>query len=136
VQFEDVRVIGNDLFDDGGSNNRLDRAQVADPEGTEVHQANLRYEGIPKTVLRLGRQEITHREAPLHRYIGNILWRQNWQSFDGFRVLNLPLPNTIADYSYIWNVNRIFGASNTLTTRPTPTSPTSCEIAVRARPLI
>jgi hypothetical protein len=117
VQFEDVRVIGNDLFDDGGSNNRLDRAQVVDPEGTEVHQANLRYEGIPKTVLRLGRQEIEHRQAPLHRYIGNILWRQNWQSFDGFRVLNLSLPNTIADYGYIWNVNRIFGEDNPLPDR-------------------
>lgn len=113
VQFEDVRGIGNEDFDDG-SNNNPQTAQVVDPEGTEIQQANLRYEGIPKTVLRLGRQEIEHRQAPLHRYIGNILWRQNWQSFDGIRALSQYLPDTIMDYAYIWNVNRIFGEDNPL----------------------
>ncbi len=113
VQFEDVRGIGNEDFDDG-SNNNPQTAQVVDPEGTEIQQANLRYEGIPKTVLRLGRQEIEHRQAPLHRYIGNILWRQNWQSFDGIRALSQYLPDTVMDYAYIWNVNRIFGEDNPL----------------------
>ena len=113
VQFEDVRGIGNEDFDDG-SNNNPQTAQVVDPEGTEIQQANLRYEGIPKTVLRVGRQEIEHRQAPLHRYIGNILWRQNWQSFDGIRALSQYLPDTVMDYAYIWNVNRIFGEDNPL----------------------
>ncbi len=112
-QLEDVRVIGNDRFDDGGANDVFDRALVADPEGTEVHQANLRYEGIPQTVLRLGRQEIIHREY-LHRFLSNVPWRQNWQSYDAFRVLNQSLPDTTADYAYLWNANRIFGEDNPL----------------------
>lgn len=116
VQFQDVRVIGNEDFEDG-SNNKPQTAQVVDPEGTEVHQANLRYEGIPKTVLRFGRQEIEHRQAPLHRYIGNILWRQHWQSFDGIRALSQYLPDTVLDYAYIWNVNRIFGERNPIPDR-------------------
>jgi len=116
-QGEDVRVIGAEKFNDGGNNNITDRAVVVDPEGTEIHQANLRFEGIPQTVLRFGRQEIEHRQAPLHRYIGNILWRQNWQSFDAFRATSHYLPDTVADYAYVWNVNRIFGEDNPLPDR-------------------
>ena len=36
VQLQDVRVIGNEDFEDG-SNNNPHTAQVVDPEGTEVH---------------------------------------------------------------------------------------------------
>jgi hypothetical protein len=117
VQLEDVRAADNDAYNDGGSNGVVDKALVVDPEGTEVNQANLRYVGVPYTTMKLGRQEIEHRQAPLHRYIGNILWRQNWQSFDGFRALNEYLPATVLDYSYVWNTNRIFGEDNDLPDR-------------------
>lgn len=117
VQLEDVRVIGNDVYNDGGSNGVTGRAVVVDPEGTEVNQANVRYRGLPRTTLWLGRQEIEHRPAPLHRYVGNILWRQNWQSFDALRAVNESLPATKLDYAYIWNVNRIFGEDNPLADR-------------------
>jgi len=111
-QVEDVRVIGRDMFNDGGSNGITSRAVVVDPEGTEIQQANIRFEGIPKTVLRLGRQEIEHRQAPMHRYIGNILWRQNWQGFDAFRATTTYVPDTTIDYAYVWDTNRIFGEDN------------------------
>jgi hypothetical protein len=117
AQFEDVRVLGEEAFNDGGTNGVTDRAVVVDPEGTEIKQANLRYERFPRTILRLGRQEIEHRQAPLHRYIGNILWRQHWQTFDAFRAFNQSLPNTTLDYAYVWNVNRIFGERNSLPNR-------------------
>jgi Alginate export len=117
VQLEDVRVIGDDAYNNGGENGVLDHATVVDPEGTEVNQANLRYADLPYTTLNLGRQEIEHRQAPLHRYIGNILWRQNWQSFDGFRALNEYLPATVIDYAYVWNTNRIFGEDNEIPDR-------------------
>ncbi|MGH8542291.1 MAG: alginate export family protein [Gammaproteobacteria bacterium] len=117
VQLEDVRVIGDDAYNNGGENGVIDHAAVVDPEGTEVNQANLRYAGLPYTTLKLGRQEIEHRQAPLHRYIGNILWRQNWQSFDGFRALNEYLPATVIDYAYVWNTNRIFGEDNEIPDR-------------------
>ena len=82
---------------------------IADPEGTEINQAYLFFDGIADTSIRLGRQEITYRDAPFHRFIGTILWRQNWQTFDAASVVNTSLPDTILSYAYVWNVNRIFG---------------------------
>ena len=113
-QFEDVHAIGQDRYNDGGANEMIDRAVVVDPEDNEINQAFLRFSGIPTTVVTYGRQEITHREAPLHRYVGNVLFRQNFQSFDALRVVNLSLPQSTIDYAYVWNVNRIFGEDNPL----------------------
>ena len=113
-QFEDVHAIGQDRYNDGGSNQVTDRAVIVDPQDNEINQAYLRFSGVPKTVLTYGRQEITHRETPLHRFIGNVSFRQNFQSFDAFRAINLALPQTTFEYAYVWNVNRIFGASNPL----------------------
>ena len=117
VQLEDVRVIGDARYNDGGSNGIVNRAVVVDPEGTEVQQALLRYRGIPRTQLMIGRQDIEHRAAPLNRYVGAVPWRQNWQSFDGIRVTSDYLPAFKADYSHIWNVNRIFGEANPIADR-------------------
>ncbi len=113
-QFEDVHAIGEDRYNDGGTNQVNDRATVVDPEGNEINQAFLRFSAVPRTVVTYGRQEITQREAPLHRFVGNVLFRQNFQSFDAFRLVNLSLPQTTIDYAYVWNVNRIFGEDNPL----------------------
>jgi len=117
AQLEDVRALGDEDFNDGGGNGVTSRALVVDPQGTEVQQANLRYRGIAKTQIWLGRQEIEHRQAPLHRYVGNVSWRQNWQSFDALRVVNDSVPALHVDYAYVWNVNRIFGEDNKLADR-------------------
>ena len=82
---------------------------VADPEGTEINQAYLFFEGLTNHTFKIGRQEITYRKAPFHRFIGTILWRQNWQTFDAVSVVNTSLPDTQISYAYVWNVNRIFG---------------------------
>jgi hypothetical protein len=113
-QLQDVRIVGNDRLFNDGSNRVTDRALITDPESTEIQQYYLRYGGLPKTVLTLGRQEITHRQAPLQRFLGDVAWRQHFQSFDAARVVSLGLPETILDYGYIWNVNRIFGEDNPL----------------------
>jgi hypothetical protein len=112
LQVEDVRVIGNELFNDGGANGVRDRAVVVDPEGTEINQGFLRLGAIARTVVTAGRQEITHRQAPLHRFVGNVLFRQNFQSYDALRVVNLPFSQATLDYAYVWNVNRVFGERN------------------------
>jgi hypothetical protein len=117
LQIEDVRVLGDEDFNDGGGNGVTQRAVVVDPEGSEIQQANLRYRGLPRTEIKLGRQEIEHRQAPLHRYVGNVLWRQNYQSFDALRVVNDSVPALHIDYAFVWNVNRIFGENNRLPDR-------------------
>ncbi|MGH8119737.1 MAG: hypothetical protein ACRESK_03875 [Gammaproteobacteria bacterium] len=58
----------------------------------------------------------------MHRYIGNIR-RQNWQTFDAFRVTHnafmdqFGLPRLKLDYAYAWNANRIFGEDNKIADR-------------------
>ena len=108
LDLENVTKAGGGDFNDG-SNGKTDFATVVDPSGTEVDQAFLSYTGIRDTRLELGRQYITYRKAPFHRYIGTILWRQNWQTFDAFTINNQTLPNTRINYAYTWNINRIFG---------------------------
>lgn len=82
---------------------------VADPEGTEINQAYLSYNGLANNSIKIGRQAITYRKAPFHRFIGTILWRQNWQTFDAASIVNTAIADTKLSYAYVWNVNRIFG---------------------------
>ncbi|MGD9602361.1 MAG: hypothetical protein AB7O21_18380 [Gammaproteobacteria bacterium] len=109
AEIESVLAVGD--YDDGGANRgeapRL--SLIADPEGTELNQAYVGFDGLPSTVVQVGRQVITDREAPLHRHVGNVVWRQNWQTFDAVGAVNAALPDTIVRAWYTWNVNRIFG---------------------------
>jgi hypothetical protein len=106
---QDVRGIVNDYNDATGRNPGKARfAVVADPEETDFLEAYFAYAGPAATTFKLGRQIITYRDAPLHRFMGTVLWRQNFQNHDAFTLENKSLPNTILRYAYTWNVNRIF----------------------------
>ena len=106
---ENVVDIGSDNFNDG-SNGKTQFATVVDPSGTELEQGFLKFTNIDNTVIKAGRQYITYRKTPFHRYIGTILWRQNWQNFDAISLKSTSLADTTINYAYIWNVNRIFGS--------------------------
>ncbi len=108
LEFEDVRALGEERFN-STVNGKTGRAVVADPEGGEINQANLWYRGPARTELRIGREVITYRKAPFHRFIGPVVWRQNWQSFDAVTLTNRALPETVLNYAHIFNVNTIFG---------------------------
>jgi len=112
VEFEDVSHLGSDKFNAAGTNGEPGYAIVADPEGTEVNQAYLAYNAFD-TTFKFGRQIITYREAPFHRYIGTVGWRQNWQTFDAFSIVNKSLPNTTLSYAYLDEVHTIFGEDKT-----------------------
>ncbi|MFC6804646.1 hypothetical protein ACFQE2_02700 [Methylophaga thalassica] len=73
-----------------------------------MNQAYLSYNGYG-TEVKLGRQELTYREAPFHRFIGNVLWRQNHQSFDAVSLSNSSIKDLKLSYAYINKVNTIFG---------------------------
>ena len=77
---------------------------VADPTGVDLNQAFLRYRHDDLTVT-LGRQRIAHFEQ---RFIGVAGWRQNEQTYDALRVQSNHGRLSL-DYSYVANVNRIFG---------------------------
>ncbi len=108
LEFENVTRLGGNFAEHPGQPGKP-YPVIADPDGTEVNQAYLRYQAIGNNDIRLGRQIITYRDAPLHRYIGTILWRQNWQTFDALSIQNTALPDTRLSYAYIDRVQRIFG---------------------------
>jgi hypothetical protein len=83
-------------------------AVVPDPDSTELNQGYLQYQ-VSNNRVRVGRQIITYRDAPLHRFIGTVLWRQNWQTFDAVSLENTSLDHTRLSYAWIGRVNRIFG---------------------------
>lgn len=90
-------------------NGRTNYSVVADPKVTEINQAYFSYSGLPQTKLKLGRQVITYDN---HRWIGNVVWRQNWQTYDGYTAVNQTLPDTTISAAYLTNVNRVFGDDN------------------------
>ena len=84
-------------------NGKTEYPVVADPEGTEVNQAFLKYSNSGFTFTG-GRQRILHDNQ---RFVGGVGWRQNEQTYDGARFQYSGSGFT-ADYSYIHNINRIF----------------------------
>ena len=79
---------------------------VTDPEGYEVNRLQLTNTTLPGTTLTLGRQRITLDDQ---RFIGNVGWRQNEQTFDAVRIVNKSLRTLIVDATYLNQVNRVFG---------------------------
>lgn len=110
LEFENVTDIGNDAFNDT-VNGKTQYPVVADPDGTEVNHAFLTYTGIPDTTLQVGRQP---HNLDNQRFIGTVGWRQNDQSYDSAAIINTSLPDTTLIYSYVDNVNRIFGDDHPL----------------------
>jgi hypothetical protein len=79
---------------------------VADPESYEVNRLALINTSIPDTTVTLGRQRIIHDE---HRFVGNVGWRQNEQTFDALRLINRSVAHLTLDLTWLNQVNRVFG---------------------------
>lgn len=109
LEFEAVGTLGlDDYFDGSGTGNR-EFATIVDPEGVEVNQGYVSWQPDARVVVKGGRQIYTHRDAPFHRFLGTVLWRQNWQTQDAVTITATPHERLTLNYGYIWNVNRIFG---------------------------
>jgi putative salt-induced outer membrane protein YdiY len=85
-------------------------AVIGDPTGTDVNQAYIAYTDAANQA-KWGRQRIILDNA---RFIGNVGWRQNEQTYDAFSWVNKSLNNTQLTYAYINRVNRVAGADNEL----------------------
>ncbi|MEM6627461.1 MAG: hypothetical protein AAF719_12215 [Pseudomonadota bacterium] len=79
---------------------------VADPQTTELNRLQLTNTSLPDTTTTLGRQRIILDDS---RFVGNVGWRQNEQTFDAIRAVNKSIGNLTIDATYLNQVNRIFG---------------------------
>ena len=105
VEFQVIQNVGEENFNDTVNGNGTFPV-VADPDAREVNQFWLSWSGLPQTKITLGRQPINHDDQ---RFIGTIAWRQNDQSFDALTITNKTIQDLDLSYSYVSNVNRIFG---------------------------
>ena len=94
------------------SNGNSSYPLVPDPSGTDLNRAQIQWkEG--SLDLTLGRQRIIQDNA---RFVGNVGWRQDEQTFDALRVQYTPTAQISLDYSYVWQQNFIFFNSNRMQT--------------------
>jgi hypothetical protein len=104
LEFDNVTYVGSDDFN-STENGKVDRPVVADPKGTEVNQAWVKY-GTENLSGIYGRQRILHGSQ---RFVGGVAWRQNEQTYDGLRAQWGEASNLHLDYAYVYNINRVFG---------------------------
>ena len=110
IEAQFVGNIGANDFNDT-VNGETSYPVVADPDTTEINQAWLSYAGIPDTQIKAGRQGIN---IDNQRFIGTVGWRQNDQTFDSVMLTNSSIPGLDLAYTYVWNINRIFGGDHPL----------------------
>ncbi len=104
LQFHSLINILDD-FNASGRGGNLRRDVIADPDGERIHQAYIEFNGFPETRVRSGRLEILLDDQ---RFIGNVGWRQNGQSFDGVTLSYNPIEKLNILGAGILRVNDIF----------------------------
>lgn len=115
AEFEGVYAIGGDDGYNSGppflnaTNGNTRFATIADPTGDQLNRAWMRYRGLPATALKIGRQRLILDNA---RFVGNVGWRQNEQTFDAVSLVSQPLPDLTLTYAYLWRQNFIFFNDN------------------------
>lgn len=85
------------------------RPIVADPEDIQLNRLQARYAFADSSSMTLGRQRIVYDDA---RFVGNVIFRQNEQTFDA-ASFDWKVNSTLRlRYAYIDRVNRIFGGES------------------------
>ncbi len=109
-EVDNVSTFGSDHYDSFVLDEYRGRYSVIpDPVGTEVNQALIKYSFNERFNATLGTQRILHANQ---RFVGGVGWRQNEQTYDALSG-QYRSETWDVDYSYVWNVNRIFNSSKT-----------------------
>lgn len=102
IQFEDVTNFGQEKYNNNTGTGNTTYAVIADPSLTQVNQAFIEAYGV-----KLGRQKVVFDNA---RFVGDVGWRQNDQTFDGITYTNKVLiPSTTFSVAYLNKINNIVG---------------------------
>lgn len=90
---------------DSGSNGRTGYPVIADPAGLELNQAWIGWRQA-HAAATFGRQRL---QLGNQRWVGNVGWRQNEQTFDAVALEWKPIASMIARYSWLRRVHRVNG---------------------------
>ncbi len=105
VEAENITAADGDSYSQAGLNpGGAGQAVVADPETTEFNQLLAAYTH-GRTTVTLGRQRLVLDNV---RFIGDVGWRQNMQTFDALVVQDKSLARTTLIYAYLDQINRVF----------------------------
>nr|WP_324734405.1 hypothetical protein [Pseudomonas sp. IT1137] len=107
IEADNVSRIGDASYN-STRNGQTDFSVVADPDGSEINQALLRYDHSLGNAV-VGRQRIN---LDNQRFVGGVGWRQNEQTYDGVLGQLKPLDGLTLTYAYIDQINSIFGPGN------------------------
>ena len=110
IDLDTIMQIGKERFNDTVNGNTI-YPVIADSDTVELNQAFLKFKGIPKTTLIGGRQRI---KLDNDRFVGNVGFRQNEQTFDAATVINRSIDH-LELRTTIWTASSVFLAS-----RPSP----------------
>lgn len=105
LQVDNVSMLGNDNYN-STVNGQTNYSIVADPKGTDINQALLRYSNDSGTTLSAGRQLVNQLNQ---RFLGGVGWRQNEQTLDGYRLQQTFSDTISVELGHYYNVNRVFG---------------------------
>jgi hypothetical protein len=103
VEGEDVRAIDERYA--STINGKARFPVVADPEGTELNRAQVAWTGARGDAV-VGRQRLILGDA---RFVGNVGFRQNEQTFDALKATLKPTGDLTLTYAYVDKVRRVFG---------------------------
>jgi hypothetical protein len=103
VEGEGVAALDNGY--DSGANGRTAYPVIADPSGVELNQAWVDWRET-HAAATLGRQRV---QFDNQRWIGNVGWRQNEQTFDAAALELKPIASIVARYAWLDRVHRING---------------------------
>ncbi len=108
LEADNILDIGADHHDSFALDKYRGRYSViADPVGTEINVAALTHVLAEGSSLSVGRQRLNHAGQ---RFLGSVGWRQNEQTFDALSYQRSGGDLSV-NYSYLWNVNRVFKGS-------------------------
>jgi len=96
-------AIVDDYYD--GLHGAATRPLVADPQNIALYVAQLQYKSKQVTITG-GRQRIMLDDE---RFVGNVGFRDNAQTFDAVRAELTPVKNVKLDVAYAWDVRTIWG---------------------------
>ena len=105
IEGQNVSLLSpSSAFNAAGSNGQPQKTVIPDPPETSISQAWLSYSNW-NSVAKGGNQ---HFVLDNQRFVGDVNWRQTWQTFNAAIVDSRPIDHLNLCYGYVWYVNRVY----------------------------